>query len=284
MNRYFALPFLIIALNVNNAWADAVPHFDLIRIHVRVASDISHTGPLDSIALLLRRDTTPEIFDTIRENQEIGSAGSGIGLWWDVRHKSSDHWSEDDDQWFKAHNAGQDEFSLHGRGAEYLRPFKMLLYYSNRVLASPLLKPQHMECQFSLVVHGNSVENASNFFQISWGEYFSYLFSTIFIELLVAILYFWRRRVPLWKAHSIITANLISHPILWTVCTYLIGFGWGEIGGEIGVTAFEAWWVYLFCKEFLTFKQSVKLSILMNVLSYVFGWVLVATIISILGH
>ena len=248
-----------------------MPHFDKIRIQIAVTSNISLGGSLDSSALLLKRDTTVDIFDTIRENHDLVEWPPSIGFWTNIPHADPNKWSEYDDLMFKAHEAGHDTLSISGRGVNYVRPFKLLLYFKNRRLESPLLNPQHRECEFNLVVHGNTVIDKSPFFQISWSEYFSYLLSTILIELFVALIYFWRRRVPLLKAHSIITANLISHPLLWTASTYMIGFGWGEFTGEIAVVLFEAWWIHLFCNRFLTFKQSLNLSFLMNIVSYILG-------------
>ena len=251
----------ILLIPENKLRADAAPHLgnDAIRHHpLTLNYDTTGGIRLDSALLILPRDSGG--FDTA-SNFEKG-AGAWIGL-----GRKKEGWNENI-------HLGHEIFSIVAARTE-LPPFRVLLYFNNRTLISPVLNELHTASEYGLTVRGNSVFNDSPFFQISWTNYFDLLFITILIESVIALVYFRRRRVPLWKVHSIITANLISHPLLWTLCTYVIGFDWGLFFGEVGVVAFEAWWLWLFCKQFLALRQCVKLSLLMNFLSYVFGGIIV---------
>jgi len=251
LGLYFAIPCLCLALSSNNARADATPFKNNLRLRILVKYDLKPAKSLDSTFFLF--SSRPESFDTYpRWNRPYGQPGP-------LRYGRYEN----------PISSGEDTFEFH-RPFTDPRPFKIIFFFSDRKLESPVLDPVHSNSEFELSITNNQVIDSTTFFQVPWSTYFALLFATILIELFVGI----RGGIPLPKAHSIITANLISHPLLWTICTYGIGFEWGLFLGEIGVVAFEAWWIWLFCKQFLTPKQCINLSLLMNLLSFVLGGVL----------
>src|SRR5438477_2381441 len=56
---------------------------------------------------------------------------------------------------------------------------------------------------------------------------------------MIGLIFFRTDGVPYEKIWVIAGMNLISHPILWTLCTFVLGFGWGNVIAEIGVVIFE---------------------------------------------
>jgi hypothetical protein len=263
MKLSLAVSCLLLTLNIGNARADCMPHHHY-ECSIILQYDTKDGQHLDSTSLLVAEfyHTPGEIvrsWDTVPEGGGHGTRFYGNGGSYYNHHPNS--------------HAGLDTLGIWSRSS--VDSFKILLHFHdhNRVSRVIIFDDRAM---YRLAIEGDSVilTNPVAASVAAWDNYPSALLGTILIESLIALIYFRRRGVPLGKVHSIVTANLISHPILWASCVYLIGFGWGLVLGEIGITIFEGWWIWLFLKEFLSRQQCFKLSMLMNVLSFVLGGII----------
>jgi hypothetical protein len=106
---------------------------------------------------------------------------------------------------------------------------------------------------------------------MDWSTYLIFLLVTIVTESLMGAILFHFNEVPLQKLWVVVTANLISHPILWTLCTYVVGFGLGNLVAEIGVVFFEGWWIHRYLSDYYTFGKALRASLYMNIVSYTIG-------------
>jgi len=263
MFKFVLLPcLLLLALIVGDAQADCMGPHHMPMCKIILEYDTTGGVRIDSVALLIPGYHPPD--------EPVST--------WTVCAEGENSWMSlfrygptTDNQYPAVHD-GHDTLGVSSHVG--LDSFKVRLHANGREIESPMLRWIDDSSVFRLSIQGDRViltNPVSITTPSSWTNYPWSLIGTILIELFAGVIYFARRNVPMRKVHSIITANLISHPLLWMLCTYVIGFGWGLFFGELAVVAFEAWWIWMFCKQFLTSKQCFNLSLLMNVLSVVVG-------------
>ncbi|MDP4221128.1 MAG: hypothetical protein Q8916_09175 [Bacteroidota bacterium] len=226
--------------------ADAVPHFGQPHVVVRIACKMSKPCTLSSVWLLVRQEGTP-VFDTPKVEPYRGH-------FLQIDHDRPD----------------LNEYMIRGRGMA-LGDFRLAIVIGSDTMRTPILHALYPSASIDLEVTDSGVVDTSSVFQMDWSTYLYFLLVTIISESLVALLFFWRANIPFGKIWVIITMNLISHPALWTICTFIAGFGIGKIVVEIGVVFFEAWWIYRFLGEYYTFSKSLKRSFVLNFISYFLG-------------
>lgn len=104
------------------------------------------------------------------------------------------------------------------------------------------------------------------------GLFFQALFFTVVVEFVTAIYFFMKLKKPVKLLYYVITANLISLPVVWFVFPL---FGRPSnlltLSSEVFAFLFEALFIYLLNKRFITLKQSLILSFLTNFISYTTG-------------
>jgi hypothetical protein len=98
------------------------------------------------------------------------------------------------------------------------------------------------------------------------------LIITIALELLVALIYCSRRKIPKKKIlQSVLFANLISLPIVWFVFPFLKTILVVILLSEIFAIVIEAYLIHSFNKTILSLRESFTLSLIMNVVSFLLG-------------
>lgn len=148
--------------------------------------------------------------------------------------------------------------------------FRVLLFYKEKVLVSPLLKESGLNSCHKLLVTDTAVKDITPLFGVTYAKYLLALGITIFLELLVAFLFFLRDRA-FSKLRYIVYVNLLTHPLLWLVCTKLTGFFTGSIYGEPVVIVLEALLLKGFAIKEKSFLKLLGLSAIMNLVSFFIG-------------
>ncbi len=98
------------------------------------------------------------------------------------------------------------------------------------------------------------------------------LLLTIIIEVIFTRSYFLKKKnKPKRILKIILIVNLISLPILWFILTFLLNTILLFTIGEIFVVLLEGGLIYFFIKKEITFKESMKLSFINNILSLFLG-------------
>jgi hypothetical protein len=108
------------------------------------------------------------------------------------------------------------------------------------------------------------------------------LIITIVIELAVAFLFFKKWKIKKLKRPllTIVVANIISVPIVWIIWLNLLPLlgGLAILISEIFAIVFETYFFYHFNKKIVTLKKALILSLIMNIVSFVFGFFLLASV------
>lgn len=159
--------------------------------------------------------------------------------------------------------------------------FRVLLIYKERTMLSPLLKESGINSYHRLLVTDTEVKNITPVFGVKYAKYILALSITIVLEVLVYLLIFIKEK-PFVKLKYIVVMNLITHPILWLVCTQLTGFFNGSIYGEPIVILVEALFLKGFAFKQKPFLRLLFVSILLNLVSFVFGGTLYFIISSLM--
>lgn len=102
---------------------------------------------------------------------------------------------------------------------------------------------------------------------------FSSLILTLIIELIAGLIFALLKKFPKRILLGIVIGNLVSVPLLWLLVTSNY---WLLMPGEIGVVIFEAWMIKLFSGRKMNWKWCLIFSLTLNVLSFVFGPVILA--------
>ena len=148
---------------------------------------------------------------------------------------------------------------------------KIIFYFKNRILSSPILKQNGLNSYHHLQITDNEIKDITPIFKTSYLNYFGTLFITILIEITVALLYFEKHKISPSNLRYIIYFNLATHPILWIISANMTGFKNGNLFGEPLVFIFEALLIYKYIKPRLTIRKSFWLSLEMNLASLIIG-------------
>jgi hypothetical protein len=151
------------------------------------------------------------------------------------------------------------------------KEFKIIFYYENKVLISPILNQNGLNSYHQLLITNTGIENITPIFKTTYKKYLIALFITILLELTVAFIYFWRNQMRFSNLQYIVYMNLLTHPILWIIAANLTGFTIGNLLGEPMVLIIEAFFLYKLIKPQLTIKKSLWLSFQMNFISFILG-------------
>lgn len=149
--------------------------------------------------------------------------------------------------------------------------FKVVFYYGDKVLTSPPLEHNGLSSYHQLLITDVEVKDITPIFKTSYLNYFIALLTTILLELLIAFIYFWRRKIPFKNLAYIIYVNLLTHPILWLISANFTGFTMGNLIGEPLVVIIEGLLLYKLINSNLTIRKSIWLSFQMNIVSFVLG-------------
>ncbi len=88
--------------------------------------------------------------------------------------------------------------------------FKIISYYKNKVLTSPVLHQNGLSSYHHLLVTDTAIKDITPVFGILYTNYFIALLTTIFLELIVAFVYFRRHKILLKNLTYIVYINLCS--------------------------------------------------------------------------
>ena len=230
--------------------ADAAPHFDRPYITVRIEYRTSKLRRASNVLILIPREGTM-VFDTPIIGR--GRGGQYLAIY--------------------PRNMDSSIFIITGRDVEY-QNFRLLLLMGSDTMMSPILHALYRQSTFDLTVTDSGVIDSSTIFQMDWSTYLSFLLLTVLSECIFGLMFFKIDGVPYKKIWVIAAMNLISHPVLWTLCTLVLGFGWGKVIAEIGVVFFEGWWIYKYLGEYYTFRMALRTSWVLNFISYFLGGIL----------
>lgn len=97
------------------------------------------------------------------------------------------------------------------------------------------------------------------------------LLQTLIAELFVALIFILITKIPKKILFAVLLGNIISLPIVWFVFPFLPFSRFITLPlSEIFAVVFEAWLIYFMNKKTISFKRSLILSFLMNLLSALF--------------
>ena len=169
-------------------------------------------------------------------------------------------------------------------------PFhKLVITFADRIRESNVFTKRAFDAQYTIAVSEISLTVEETFIG-SFGDFvlmggnlgliiLPSLIVTIVVETLIAVLYLvitrQSKRLLLWVP----VINLITLPILWLFVTTPILFndsvgGWKLLIGEIAVVIVEAVFLRLISRKKLTLKHAVIMSIVMNGMSFLAGYLL----------
>ncbi|MCX6713834.1 MAG: hypothetical protein NTV48_01895 [Candidatus Vogelbacteria bacterium] len=101
------------------------------------------------------------------------------------------------------------------------------------------------------------------------------LLITLFLELIVVLIFLAIKKVSKKILLGVLLGNIISVPLLWLVVSSAY---WTLLPAEIIAVIFEAWLIKLFAKEKLSWKMCLLISLIMNIISFLFGPFLISLI------
>jgi len=136
-----------------------------------------------------------------------------------------------------------------------------------------------------VIVNNTSSRGNEQNVSYDWSLLYSFvaaLLFTIIIELTVAFLFFKKWKIKKLKRPLLtaVVANIISVPIVWIIWLSLLPLlgGLAILISEIFAIVFEAYFFYHFNKKIVTLKKALILSLIMNIVSFVFGFFLLASV------
>ena len=98
------------------------------------------------------------------------------------------------------------------------------------------------------------------------------LFLTMILELLAALVFVSRVKVSKKILVYVFLANIITLPIVWFLFPLIsLPFGISIVISEIFAVLFESYFIYFFGKQIISYQQSLKLSLLNNLVSLFIG-------------
>lgn len=148
--------------------------------------------------------------------------------------------------------------------------FRLVLCQGRKTLVSPLLKQRKLRSYYRLSVSDGGIEDITPFIGADYYSYLFALFITIAIEFLVAFIYTTGKGIPFSLTH-IVVANILTHPLLWIVAYYYIGFTAANFLGEPMVVVVEALYLSYAMKGKYTLQRALNISWRMNLASWIVG-------------
>ncbi|MGX7667460.1 hypothetical protein [Flavobacterium pedocola] len=152
--------------------------------------------------------------------------------------------------------------------------FRLFFLIGGKQRISPVLNKTGSDSLIELKITDNEIIETTPFFRVPFDDYLLAFSLTILFELLFGCAFFIKHKIKLSNLKFILLCNLISHPLLWLSCSYLIGWDLFLIPAEGIVTLFEAVLLYWLIKPKLAFQTSFLLSVILNAASFIFGGIL----------
>ena len=152
--------------------------------------------------------------------------------------------------------------------------FKLVFLIGGKQLISPILNEHDTGSLIELKITDTEIVETTPFFRVPWNDYFLALFLTLLMELLFASAFFIKHKIKFSNLYVVLVCNLITHPLLWLVCAYFIGWGFHLFLAEGVVLLIEA---LLFCwlmQPKMELQKALRLSALINAASYFLGGLL----------
>lgn len=162
--------------------------------------------------------------------------------------------------------------------------YKLVINYSDKTRESNVFQKTRFNSSFTVTVNQDGLQVTENWSGLPYEPgsqiivFLVALAITIPIELLVAGIFFKIRKQP-YKSAIIISANLISLPIVWFVFPFIRLDGFAVIFlGEIFALLFETWYIQR-NNENVSYLTSFWLSLSMNLASF-----LISALLFIIGY
>ena len=151
--------------------------------------------------------------------------------------------------------------------------YKLAITYSDKIRESNVFQKTRFNSSYTVIVNQDGLQITENWSGLPYEPgsqikvFLIALAITIPIELLVAGIFLKMRKQP-YKAIIIITANLITLPIVWFVFPFIRLDGFAVIFlGEIFALLFETWYIKKNCEN-MPYITSFWLSLSMNLASF----------------
>jgi len=103
------------------------------------------------------------------------------------------------------------------------------------------------------------------------GRFLIALIFTLILELIVAMVFVSIAKIPKKVLIAVLTANIISLPIVWFVFTLIMPDSLAILLGEVFAFVFEGYFIHLLNKKIIPLKKSFLLSAIMNIVSLIIG-------------
>ena len=99
------------------------------------------------------------------------------------------------------------------------------------------------------------------------------LLATLVLEIITALIFAFIKKAPKRILLGVLIGNIISVPLLWVLVSRFYST---LIPAEILVVIFEAWIIKYFSRQKLSWKACLLLSFIMNLVSFIFGPIIVS--------
>jgi hypothetical protein len=163
---------------------------------------------------------------------------------------------------------------------------KLVLHFSDKTRESNIFSTKIFDAEFSVKVTDNelivqgippaAVTTVATNTPITQGGKFSSFTKafiiTLLLELLVSLIYLSVKKITKRVLVSVAISNLISLPLVWFLFPLIqLPSLMVMATSELFAILFEAYFIYLLNKQIITFKQSMVLSVLNNLVSLFIG-------------
>ena len=238
--------FFILLFYSDFLFADAGPK---IR-HELYMFFYNNNKPIDTGSyniLILEKDN--QVFDTINN-----------------RKSTTDYWQK---------TTLQERDGVYYLNFKHPKPFKIQLFYQDRVIESDIITPNERNYLYKFDVGNDRLRDISPIFYCSGRVYFTALLVTLLTELILGLLIFRIKKESfknISKSRFIITLlimNLVSHPLLWYIASHS---SVSIVVPEIILFVFEAALLYVLLK--IKFKKALVVSFGLNCFSFIAGGII----------
>ena len=181
---------------------------------------------------------------------------------------------------------GPQQFTCRGDSCRSLaygyRPYqKLVLNFSDKLRESSIFSTESFNAEFNVKVTDSQLSVEETTPVISKGgtfpSFIKALIITMLLELLVAIIYLSATKTSKGVLVSVLIGNIISLPMVWflfpLMSTIISAFPIFVLS-ELFAVVFEAYLIHYMNKQIISLKKSFILSILMNIVSVIWGGII----------
>ncbi len=234
--------FLLIILFPYISFADAAPKLDP-KLEIEINAETGELIRFDTIIVFVQYQQ--------RENIDTLTNFHKTGTWWETGGVS---------------NFPADRIIIHFR--HEVKHFQLYIQNGSETYTSKFIYPIRSWSYLEFSAKNGELILNNNLFYTQWFNYFISLGLTIFLELLILLLFKQLRDQYKAVVLFVFNANFISHPLLWYLDT---NFENSLILLEIGVILVEFSLLFWFFRNKMPFPILIIFILTANLFSWIFG-------------